>query len=265
MFGLGAACGLLILSAPASVRFQRHLLGSRLWHSGNEAKLIGLAQNQPLDGALLEKRLAILEAQLPNGEWEHALAAAGITPEVFVARLQEHQRELSWIEEAIRGRIRVTPQDRRDYYQANRSRFVFPMRLRARHIFFAAPDGSLPGLVEQKQRAAASVLERLARGESFETIAIESEDEATKTLDGDLNFFAQNRMLPEIWNGLAGAKAGGRAVLVRSHLGFHVIQLTDERPSREMGFEEGAGAIAGAVENGRRLSAVKALREKLVR
>jgi len=211
----------------------------------------------------LQEQLEILESQFPEGEWGNALAAVGISSADFVLRLREHERVLAWIEQKVRDQTKVGPAEVAAFHAANRSSFVSPIRRRARHIFFAAPNGSPANLVEEKQNAAEEVLSRLGQGEAFEAIATESEDEATKDRGGDLNFFSENRMMPEIWNALAAQKPGGPAILERSHLGFHVVQLTDERPSREISLTEAAAEIAGAVENGKRLAAVQGVRENL--
>ena len=262
---LGGVSGYFVSSLPAVTHFERYLSGLRFSEKKglSEAKLSQLASQQPVDEDLVQEQLEILESQFPEGEWSNALAAAGTSPSDFVARLREHERVLAWTEQKVRDRVGAEPPEIAAYYEANRSSFVSPVRYRARHIFFAAPNGSPPNLVEEKQKAAEAVLNRLGQGEAFETIATESEDEATKDRGGDLNFFSANRMLPEVWNALAAQKVGGPAILVRSHLGFHVIQLTDERPSREIPLAEATAEIVGVIENGRRLAVVQGLRENL--
>jgi parvulin-like peptidyl-prolyl isomerase len=265
MVVLGGVSGYLVSSLPAATRSERYLSGLRFFEKrdSSAAKLSQLAAGQTVDENLVQEQLEILESQFPEGEWDNALAAAGISPGDFVSRVREHERVLSWIEQKVGNQIKVASPEVEAFYDANRSSFVSPIRRRASHIFFAAPTGSPASLVEEKQKAAEEVLDRLGQGEAFEAIATESEDEATKNRGGDLNFFSENRMMPEIWNALAAQKVGGPAILVRSHLGFHVIQLTDERPSREMPLAEAATEIAGAVENGNRLAAVQGVRESL--
>jgi peptidyl-prolyl cis-trans isomerase C len=265
MLVLGGVSGYLVSSLPTVFRCERYLSGLRFFEKrdSSAAKLSQLAAGQAVDENLVQEQLETLQWQFPEGEWDNALAAAGISPADFVSRVREHERVLAWIEQKVRDQIKVEPPEVEAFYDANRSSFVSPIRRCARHIFFAAPNGSPASLVEEKQKAAEEVLDRLGQGEAFEAIATESEDEATKNHGGDLNFFSENRMMPEIWNALAAQKVGGPAILVRSHLGFHVIQLTDERPSRERPLTEAATEIAGAVENGKRLAAVQGVRESL--
>jgi PPIC-type PPIASE domain len=247
MAALGGVAGYFVSSLPAVIRCERHFSGLRFFEKRDPsaAKLSQLSAEQAVDENLVQAQLEILESQFPEGEWDHALAAVGISPADFVLRLREHECVLAWIEQRIRHQTKAEPAEVAAFYEANRSSFVSPVRRRARHIFFAAPNGSPASLVEEKQNTAEEVLSRLGQGEAFETIATESEDEATKDAGGDLNFFSENRMMPEIWNALAAQKAGGPAILVRSHLGFHVVQLTDERPSREIPISKTTGGGGG--------------------
>ena len=260
----GAGCGYLVSSAALVVRFERDLLGTRFRESRNagEKKLAARAAGFLVDEALLQERLDIQRAQFSEGEWKNALAGAGIRPDDFVARLREHQRVLGWLEGEIRDRVGSGPSEAEAYYEAHRELFTSPLRRRARHIFFAAPDGLEPELMTGKRQAAQTVMNRLIAGEPFESLATASEDEATEERGGDLNFFSENRMLPEIWNALAAQKIGDAPILVKSHLGFHVIQLTDERPSDVIPFAAASSEIARAIENEKRRAAIAGLAER---
>jgi peptidyl-prolyl cis-trans isomerase C len=265
MISLGGVSGYFFSSLPSISRFEQRLSALSLSRKQglNEAKLSRLASGQAVDEDLVQEELETLESQFPEGEWDNALAAVGIAPSAFVSRLREHERIIAWLERKVRERAQVEPSEITAYYESNRSMFVSPICRRARHIFFAAPNGSPPSLVAERQKMAEAVLDRLGNSETFEAIAMESEDEATRNHGGDLNFFSENRMLPEIWNALAAQKVGGPAILVRSHLGFHVLQLTDERPSREIALADARPEIVSAVENGKRLAAVEGIREGL--
>ncbi len=263
MFVLGATTGYFVSSLPSVIRFERHLSAIRFNARPRpiDAKISQFASEQPVDENLLQEQLEILHSQFPEGEWDNALAAAGISSVDFLSRLREHERVLAWVEQKIRAEFKVEPGEVAAFYEANRSLFVSPVRRRARHIFFAAPNGSSRKINQEKQEAAEMALNRLGQGGAFETMATESEDEATKSRGGDLNFFSENRMWPEVWNALATQKVGGPPILVKSHLGFHVIQVTDERLSVEIPFTEAAPEILGALENGKRMAAVERLRD----
>jgi parvulin-like peptidyl-prolyl isomerase len=138
------------------------------------------------------------------------------------------------------------------------------LRLRASHIFFAAPPASPPELVEQKRLAAQDVLDCLADGQKLSELARLSEDEASKRHGGDLNFFAEARMPVDFWGQIAGRGVGQPAGMIRTRLGFHIVQVTDARPARQMSPEEAAPASRFRVENEKRVRAISNLTERLI-
>jgi parvulin-like peptidyl-prolyl isomerase len=108
------------------------------------------------------------------------------------------------------------------------------MRFRASHIFLAAPPGTPAEAVDAKRREIERIFTRLAHGEQFADLArVGSEDEATKTRGGDLNYFSESRMPPDFFAAIKGMRVGETSSVIRTRLGFHIVQLTDAKPGEE--------------------------------
>jgi parvulin-like peptidyl-prolyl isomerase len=169
-----------------------------------------------------------------------------------------------WIEERIASQIHVSVDEVRLYFDRPQPDFAQPLRLRVRHIFLAAPQGS--DVIETKRAAMEEIMARLRAGEDFASVAAEvSEDEATKARGGDLGFIAGNRVPPEFWSVIEHLPVNGPVTLVRSHLGFHAIEIVDARPPRAMTFEEAQPEIEQLLAGEKRRAAVAKIREQLAR
>ena len=95
---------------------------------------------------------------------------------------------------------------------------------------------------------------RIAGGEPLSKLAAEaSEDEASKVRGGDIAFFSAARMPPEFFAEVEKLQSGEISKPFRSHLGFHIVQLTETKPPRLVPFEEACGEISGALANERRV------------
>jgi parvulin-like peptidyl-prolyl isomerase len=173
-------------------------------------------------------------------------------------------RSQAWIENKIAAELTPSDQECTAYYDSHRNTFAEPLRLRARHVFFAAPPGSPLDLVEKKRALAQGILDRLTRGETFEKLAAESEDESNKKTGGDLNFFAESRVPADFWAAVHDQHPGDAAGLVRTRLGFHVLQVTDARPAQEMPMEAARKSVLLALQNEKRRASVGALRRDLL-
>src|SRR5207244_2964934 len=133
-----------------------------------------------------------------------------------------------WIETRIASQIAVSDTEVQKYFEAHQAEFVQPLRIRARHIFLGAPEGSAPDLVEAKRRAMQDIVTRLANGEDFGQLAAAvSEDEATKKNGGDLGFFAANRVPVEFFEAAKSPPPNAPPRFLQTHLGFHALQVTE--------------------------------------
>lgn len=183
-----------------------------------------------------EHLMAMLRAQFADDtQMRKALLASGISRGRLRRMLNEMVAGEHWIEKRIAAASASSAREERSYFEGHQEEFQLPARLRVRHIFFAAPALSSPEIVAAKKKAAGDVLARLTKGEDFAHLAaVFSEDEASKPHGGDLGFLAANRTPPELWTAIAPQRVLAPPVIVQSHLGLHVLQVTAAEPAGEL-------------------------------
>ncbi len=223
-----------------------------------EKRLNAAATNEPTDPVAVARETQLLRDQFRDDRtWRKSLALAGLTPRTLEREVAVNLRGRAWLEQQIAGRIQPNDSEVRRYYEENRTAFRQPLRLRASHLFLAAPDGYPVDVIERQGTFIEQLAKRIANGESFPALIAEfSEDEATKMRDGDLGYFAEKRMLPEIFAAAGQLQPGQISAPVRSRLGFHIIRLTETRPERQLSLEEARPQIVALLENRRRTAAV---------
>lgn len=221
------------------------------------AKLDAAGTRQPISSAAIDHQMDLLRRQFGDEKsWQAILQKAATTTRALRREVATSLRDRSWLE------AQIAPNERglRDFYDAHAERFQEPLRLRASHLFLAAPDGCHDEVIEAKRTLINALAARLQNGESFSALVAEfSEDEATKNRGGDLNYFAEARMLPPIWSAAQALYPGESSAPVRSRLGFHLIRLTESRPPRTLDFDEARPEISAALENEKRAQVVRAL------
>ncbi len=96
-----------------------------------------------------------------------------------------------------------------------------------RKKYLAENPGADPDKLKEK---AQGLLERVKKGESFEKIADEFNDDGTKGRGGDLDWFGRGAMDP-IFEAAAFALQKGQtsSELVKSKFGYHIIRVDDRR------------------------------------
>jgi len=121
-----------------------------------------------------------------------------------------------------------------------------------------------PEEVAEKEAAIGELATRLQQGEPFSQLAAESsEDEATKNRGGDLGYFSEIRVPTEFMAEVQKLQPGQTSKPFRSHLGFHIVQLTEIKSARVLSFEEARAEISLALANERRASSVQRIAREI--
>jgi len=110
--------------------------------------------------------------------------------------------------------------------------------LRASHILIKVSPNASPADTLAAYKKAIQVRNRALKGESFEKLVFEfSEDESAKGNQnipgnkGDLGYFSAMDLVYEFENAAYSMKTGEISMPVRSEYGYHIIKLTEKRPS----------------------------------
>lgn len=223
------------------------------------------ARNEKVEMAKIDREVALLRAQFGSDEtFLGGLQSNGLSILSLREGVADQLRSLQWLEQQIAAEKVPTEKQSRDYYEAHRALFTQPARFRASHLFLAAPAGTPPEIVEAKRELIDALALRLSSGETLSQLAAEaSEDEATKARGGDLGFFSSARIPPDFFAEVQKLTPGGRSKPFRSHLGFHVVEVTEIRPVRALSFEEARTEVALALANVRRVLIAERLADML--
>jgi len=218
-----------------------------------------------LDGSSVGSQVADLEHQFGDErQFRAALRRSGISQSQLGRLVAETIGGERWIENQIAPRLAMSDEEAQQYFQQHEAQFTQPLRIRARHIFLAAPEGSAPEVAETKDRQMLDIAARLGQGEDFvELAATVSEDEASKKNGGDLGFFAADRVPVEFFEAAAELQPDGPPRFLRSHLGFHALQVTDVHPARLLALTESTSEIRALLMAEKRRAAVAAVKSEL--
>lgn len=231
------------------------------------ANLRRAAVTELIDLARVDRELGLLQAQFASDQAsDEALRASGFSNSSLREEIAAQLRGRQWCEKRIAPATKVTDQECRQFYQAHQDLFRQPLRFRASHLFLATHAETPPDVIEEKELAIAEFAKRLAKGEPLSQLATEaSEDEATKPRGGDLAFFSEARMAPEFVAEIRKLPVGKLSKPFRSHLGFHIAQLTALKAARQLSFEEARQEISVAIANERRAVGADTLAQTLSR
>ncbi len=171
--------------------------------------------------------------------WYEAHAREFAVPE----QVKVEYLELS--QEALAAQAPVDPEEVRQFYESNKSRFVQREERRASHILVAVKAGASEAEKKAaKEKAEALAAEVRRKPASFAAVAKkESQDPGSAAQGGDLGFFARGAMVKPFEEAAFAAKKGEIVGPVLSDFGWHVIEVTDVKPEKGKSLAEATPEI----------------------
>ena len=210
----------------------------------------------------LDERVRRFNARFSSkAELDIAMASQGIASERDLRdRLGAHIQQEKYVESRIAPLIQVSEEDARKWFEDNRQDLTTPERVEARHIF-------LPTLERDADEAKQTLLNALASltdgSRDFATLAREvSEDPLTKDAGGALGWMTRERLPADLAEPLF-AMPLHQPGLVRSKLGWHLLEVTARKPAEPRSFEQARPEILSALEAVQRRKATAEFRVAL--
>jgi peptidyl-prolyl cis-trans isomerase D len=129
--------------------------------------------------------------------------------------------------------ISISEADLKAYYEQNANRYATPEERRASHILINAPASASAADREAAKTKANDLLTqvRAAPAQFAELAKKHSQDPGSAPSGGDLSFFQRGAMVKPFEDAAFALSKGGLSDVVESEFGYHIIQLTDIRPS----------------------------------
>src|SRR5215467_9101618 len=168
----------------------------------------------------------------------------------------ERQMIASRVQQAeVFGRVAVTEDEARKYYDQHINEFTTPSSVMLREILVSVPADSRGvnvGADDAAREKAEALRQRILGGEPFDKVAAETSDSASKAnggLIGPLNvadLSADFRKLVE------GLKVGGMTTVIRTQRGHQILKLESSTPTQILTFEQAREQISDRVVTDKR-------------
>ncbi len=131
------------------------------------------------------------------------------------------------------------------YYKDHRNEYEVNERRRARHILLKISEGADEDSVEEIQKKAKKIRDRIENGEDFANLAKENSDDAGSAENGgELGFFSKGMMVKPFEEAVFSMKEGEVSKPVLTRFGWHIIELEEIEPARVKPLAEVKNSIA---------------------
>lgn len=207
-----------------------------------------------VDPKVAEASLDLARQEYPPGGLEEELLKKGKTVESFLRETGSSLLLRKLLQREVVDRIAVSREEMEKYYREHGDQFRKPEEVRVRQI------------VTRTEEEAENLRKMIMRGASFEELARKHSLGPEAKEGGDLGYFPRGRMPPAIEEACFKLWSSHVSRVASSPYGFHLFELIDRRPARELSLEEARPEIERKLVDEKTREAetyyIRSLREK---
>ena len=148
------------------------------------------------------------------------------------------------------GRVAITDEEARKYYDSHMAEFTTPSSVMLREILIAVPGdarGVNAAADDAAKAKAEDIRKRVAGGEPFATLAAEVSDSASKANGGLIGPLNVNEIGADFRKLIEGLKPGEMTQAIRTQRGYQILQLESATPTKILEFEKARDQISERV------------------
>ncbi len=165
------------------------------------------------------------------------LKTMNLTEAKVKEQIAEGIRTEALVEQEVRGKIQVGPNEAKEFYDANPKYFDQPAQVQASHVLVLVPKGSDDKVKTEKKAIIDKARERVTKGEDFAKVASELSECPSKSKGGDLGSFGAGKMVKPFEDAAFALKTGEVSAVVTTEFGYHIIKQTGSKPAGKIPLE----------------------------
>ncbi len=187
------------------------------------------------------------QAALKQENMTMAELRRNLEKQMIVTRVQQNE---------VFGKIGVSEDEARKYYDSHLNEFTTPRSIMLREILVSVPSdarGLNVAQDEATEERANKIRERVVGGENFEKLVADVSDAPSKANAGLIGPLNMNDLSPDLRKMVDGMKAGDVTPLMRTTRGYQLLKLESSTPTETMAFEQAREQISDRVFTGKRM------------
>jgi peptidyl-prolyl cis-trans isomerase D len=127
--------------------------------------------------------------------------------------------------ETFKGKVGVSQDEVREYYEGHPEEFETEKTVEARHILFKAQEGADEAAAQKQKEKALEILKMSREGKDFAKLAQTYSEDPAKDKGGYLGTFKRGAMVKPFADQAFSMKAGDISEPVRTRFGWHIIKV----------------------------------------
>lgn len=201
------------------------------------------------DKAEVDQQMNALKQRFPKAEdLKQSLEQMGLTEAGLRTQFEQELAIKALIDKKFAGKVTVTEQEMKKFYNENPDYFKTQERVRASHILVKVDAGASDADKKKARQKIEDVQKKVKKGEDFAALAKQFSDCPSSTKGGDLDYFQRGQMVKPFEDVAFAMKVGDVSDIVETQFGYHLIKLTDKQAAGKVSFDEAKDKIKSYLE-----------------
>ena len=188
-------------------------------------------------------------------EFKKKMAEYGQSFDELKQQIRKRMTYLKVMEAQWAGKINITEEDAKKYYDENPTQFEVKEQVRASHILIK-PDTTDSDADPNQAKAEAKakiqgLLEQIKGGADFAALAKANSDGPSAARGGDLEFFPRGKMAPPFEKAAFELEVGKVSDIVETQFGYHIIKVTGHKDVGTTSFEQAKNSLIRQLTQGK--------------
>lgn len=193
----------------------------------------------------IEEQMAGIRGRFSSEEeFQASLAESGITMEQFRQRLRDQIMTKKAIDDQVRARITISPQEVLHEMDLHPELRATGPRVKLRHLLVRAGE-------QRSEGEARDLATRLARqirdGASFAELARQHSEDTHAAEGGNMGWVAVGQLRPELDGALAGLAPGQVSEPIKTALGYHLLLVESRKDAADLPPQDANNAVYRAI------------------
>ncbi len=157
-------------------------------------------------------------------DFQKAVEASGISWEDYKENIKNSLLTQELIRREVGGRIQISQEEVRKYYEAHRDEFNRPESVALREIFLST-RGKSPAEVAEIRKKAEDLLTRIKNGEDFAQLARRYSEGPTAKNGGDIGVFQHGQLSKQVEEAVFKLNRNQVTPVLETPQGFEILQV----------------------------------------
>ncbi len=205
-----------------------------------------------VDQSAVDERMSTLRKQFPSeAEFKRVMSQMNLTEDGLKSQIEREMAIQKLIDGEIAGKVNVSEEEIKSYYDDHPNVFKQPEQVRASHILIKVDAQAESSQKTEARKRIEKIQERIENGEDFATLATEFSEGPSRVRGGDLDYFRRGQMVKPFEDAAFALQPGEVSDVVETRFGYHLIKVTDRKPETTIAYKDIKGRIQEFLKRGK--------------